>query len=129
MKKKKIIMVDMSATILHHGHIRILRKAKKLGFVIVALTSDEEILKKKKFESPIKYKARKEILESIKYVDKVVKSKWLIDESFLNKHYVDFLFHGMDNKNTIDKKRLKLVKKTKSISSSLLRKAFNAGNV
>ncbi len=45
MKKQKIIMVDMSATIIHHGHIRILKYANKRGRVIVALTSDEEIKK------------------------------------------------------------------------------------
>ena len=46
------IMVDMSATLIHHGHIRILKKAKELGTVIVALTTDEEILKKKGY-SPV----------------------------------------------------------------------------
>ena len=35
----------MSAT-LHHGHIRILKKASELGTVVVALTSDKEIIKK-----------------------------------------------------------------------------------
>ena len=44
-KKVPRIMVDMSATIIHHGHIRILKYANKRGRVIVALTSDEEIKK------------------------------------------------------------------------------------
>lgn len=43
----KRILVDMSATIIHHGHINILEKASKLGDVIIALTTDKEILKKK----------------------------------------------------------------------------------
>ena len=51
---KKNIMVDMSATLLHHGHIRLLKKASKLGHVIVALTSDEEIKKRKRFSMQIK---------------------------------------------------------------------------
>ena len=37
------VMVDMSATILHHGHIRLLKKAKEVGNVIVALATDNEI--------------------------------------------------------------------------------------
>ena len=41
MKKKGL--VDMSAAILHHGHIRLLRKAKKYGKVLVALTTDIEV--------------------------------------------------------------------------------------
>ena len=41
----KNILVDMSATLLHHGHIRLLKKASKFGKVIVALTTDKEIKK------------------------------------------------------------------------------------
>ena len=47
MRKEKRILVDMSATLLHHGHIRLLKNAKFYGKVIVALTTDDEILKKK----------------------------------------------------------------------------------
>ena len=43
----KNILVDMSATIIHHGHIRLLKKASKYGKVVVALTTDEEIKKSK----------------------------------------------------------------------------------
>ena len=42
MKNKKIL-VDMSATIIHHGHIRLLKKASKYGKVVVALTKDNEV--------------------------------------------------------------------------------------
>ena len=45
----KRILVDMSAVLIHHGHIRLLKKAQKYGEVIVALTTDKEIKKKKKF--------------------------------------------------------------------------------
>ena len=44
--EKKRVLVDMSFTIPHHGHIRLIKKANKLGKVIVALTSDSEIKKK-----------------------------------------------------------------------------------
>ncbi len=61
----KRLLVDMSLTILHHGHIRLLRKASELGSVIVALTSDDEILKNKGFLPYLSYDYRKEILLSI----------------------------------------------------------------
>ena len=99
---KNTILVDMSATLIHHGHIRLLRKANKLGKVIVALTSDEEILKYKGYKSELNYEERKEILESIIYVYKVIKSPWLIDNQFLNDSGADFLIHGNDNSNEID---------------------------
>ena len=83
MRKKKNIMVDMTCSILHHGHIRLLKKASKMGRVIVALTNDNDIKKYKKFKSALNFQQRKEILQSIKYVTKVVKSKFLITEKFL----------------------------------------------
>ena len=76
----KRIMVDMSATLIHHGHIRLLKEAKKLGTVIVALTSDEEISTKKGYSSELNFEQRREILEAIKYVDEVVPCNWLIEE-------------------------------------------------
>ena len=42
----KRVMVDMSATLIHHGHVRLIKKAAEYGDVIVGLTSDEEIFKK-----------------------------------------------------------------------------------
>ena len=68
----KRIMVDMSATLLHHGHVRLLKEASAKGAVIVALTTDEEILGKKGYEPELSYEYREEILLSIKYVDEVV---------------------------------------------------------
>ena len=44
-KSNKRILVDMSATLIHHGHINLLKKASKFGRVIVSLTSDQEIKK------------------------------------------------------------------------------------
>ena len=75
-------MVDMSATIIHHGHIRILKKASSYGKVIVALTKDKDILKYKKFKSPLNFNHRKEILESIRYVSKVIPSNYFISQSY-----------------------------------------------
>ena len=121
-KKVQRIMVDMSATIIHHGHIRILKFSKKKGSVIVALTSDEEIIKNKGIKPPFTFDHRKEVLQSIKYVDEVVKSKWYIDEKFLEKHKIDYLVHGTDNKNPISNNKLKIVRRTKGISSTKLRK-------
>ena len=112
----------MSLTILHHGHIRLLRKASELGSVIVALTSDDEILKNKGFLPYLSYDYRKEILLSIRYVDDVVKYKWLIDETFLERHKIDFLVHGDDNTNPIPPDRLIIFPRTPEISSSEYKK-------
>ena len=118
---KKNILVDMSCTLLHHGHIEILKKASKLGKVIVALTTDKEIKKKKGYIPEINYKNRMKILRSIKYVNKVVPSKWNINDNFVKKYKIDFLVHGKDNKNYVKNVRKKIFNRTKGISSSQLR--------
>lgn len=119
--KRLRVMVDMSATLLHHGHIRLLKKASEIGDVVVALTTDEEIKKKKGYIPELSYEQRKEIMESIKYVSEVVPCPWLIDENFINQHHCDLLVHGADNSNQIPEKRLVIFPRTRGISSSMLR--------
>lgn len=124
LKNNKIyrVMVDMSATLIHHGHIRLLKKAKTYGDVIVALTSDEEIKRKKGYIPELNYEERKEILLAISYVDDVLESKWLIDEAFLDANNIDLLVHGEDNSNPISESRLLLFPRTIGVSSTELRK-------
>lgn len=58
--------------LLHWGHINLLKRAKDMGDeLIVAISTDEfnSIKNKKSYHS---YENRKMILESIKYVDKVI---------------------------------------------------------
>jgi len=117
----KRIMVDMSATLIHHGHIRILKAAKEMGTVVVALTADKEIIAKKGYVPELNFNERREILEAIKYVDEVVPSPWLIDESFLDLHKIDLLVHGHDNANPVNSRRMLVLPRTEGVSSSILR--------
>lgn len=114
-------MVDMSATLLHHGHIRLLKAAKQLGTVVVALTTDDEIRKKKGYDPELSYAERKEILEAIRYVDEVVPCNWLIENELLERHRIDLLVHGHDNANPIPDDKLVILPRTEGISSSELR--------
>ncbi len=117
----KRVMVDMSATLIHHGHVRLLKKASEHGRVIVALTTDDEIKRKKGYQPEISFEHRKEILEAIRYVDEVVPSPWLIEEAFLTQHKIDLLAHGDDNSNIIAENKLVVFPRTSEISSTLLR--------
>jgi glycerol-3-phosphate cytidylyltransferase len=57
---------------LHHGHIRLLRRARALGdYLIVALSTDEFNLGKGK-SALFSYEERKDDLEAIRYVDMVI---------------------------------------------------------
>jgi|TARA_B110000503_G_scaffold118244_1_gene178990 glycerol-3-phosphate cytidylyltransferase len=118
----KRILVDMSLTVLHHGHVRLLQKASLLGKVVVALTTDEEILKTKGFYPRLSFEHRKEIALAIRYVEEVIECNWLIDEAYLDLHNIDLLVHGDDNVNPIPPERLVIFPRTGDINSSMLRK-------
>ena len=65
--KRPHVFVPMSADIIHHGHINILKKSKKYGSLIVGLMTDRGIKSYKKKLPFMTYKVRKIILQSIKY--------------------------------------------------------------
>lgn len=72
-EKKSIVAVSGGFDPLHRGHIRYLRAAKKLGDELVVILNTDEFLRKKKGYVFMPYKERKEILKSIKFVDRVVR--------------------------------------------------------
>jgi len=115
------VLVDMSATLIHHGHIRLLQKAHELGEVIVALTSDEEVKRAKGYYPELSFAERVEILCAMRYVSKVVESPWKIDDAFLDSTGCDYLVHGDDNFNDVSNERVITVKRTEGISSSIMR--------
>ena len=117
----KRVLVDMSCTLLHHGHIRLLAKASELGTVIVALTTDDEILRKKGYTPELNYEQRREILLAIKYVSDVIPSKWLIDDTYIVQNNIDMLIHGDDNSNQLTKCEVIVYNRTDGVSSSELR--------
>jgi glycerol-3-phosphate cytidylyltransferase len=119
---KKYILLDMSATLIHHGHVRLIKKASKFGNVIIALTRDAEIKKYKGYVPEIKFIHRKEILQSFKDVYKVIPCNFIITDKFLKNLKIDFLVHGNDNFNKVSKKKIKIFKRTKGISSTIIRK-------
>ena len=124
--KKKNIFLDMSATLIHHGHVRLINKAAKFGNVIIGLTKDKEIKKYKGYIPEIKFAHRKEILMSFKSISRVVPSNFFITDKFLKNLKIDYLIHGNDNKNKISKTKMKIFKRTLGISSTLIRRKKHA---
>ncbi len=58
---------------LHVGHIRYFKEAKKLGDKLIVILNTGKFLKEKKGYIFMPFEERKELIESIKYVDGVVK--------------------------------------------------------
>jgi cytidyltransferase-like protein len=113
-------MVDMSVTLLHHGHIRLLKKAAEYGEVVVALATDKDIEKYKGHTPLLTWEYRKEIVGSIRYVSEVVVAPYILTNAVLDEHDIKFLVHGDDNFNTVSKDRLIIFPRTPAISSSML---------
>ena len=83
--------------LLHHGHIRLLRRAKAMGdYLIVALSTDEFNAGKGK-ASAHDYASRKEILEAVRYVDLVIPEEtWEQKIDDIRKYEVDVVVMGSD---------------------------------
>jgi glycerol-3-phosphate cytidylyltransferase len=83
--------------LIHSGHINILKRAKELGdYLIVGLSSDE-FNKLKNKSNYYTYEERKNILESIRYVDLVIpENNWEQKRIDIIKYKIDIFVIGND---------------------------------
>jgi len=74
MRKKKKIIVAVSGGFdpVHVGHIRLFKEAKKLGDELVVILNNDNWLLKKKGYVFMPENERKEVIEAIRWVDRVV---------------------------------------------------------
>jgi FAD synthetase len=88
-KKEIKVLVGGCFDILHYGHIYFLKQARALGDnLIVAIESDKNIRKLKGKNRPIQNQnQRKEILESLKFVDKAI----ILPNEMKDKNYFKFV--------------------------------------
>ena len=97
-RRKKVVFTNGCFDILHVGHIRYLRKAKKLGdILVVGLNTDRSVKEIKGAKRPIVHqKDRAEVLAALEFVDYVV----LFDEpdpfSLIEKVKPTILVKGAD---------------------------------
>lgn len=99
-----IVITFGTFDLLHVGHINIFKKSKELGDkLIVGISTDNFTFRKKQKYPVYNEKHRKEILDSIKYIDET-----FFEESFekkreyILKHKADILVMGSDWKNKFD---------------------------
>jgi glycerol-3-phosphate cytidylyltransferase len=123
-KNKKIIVLTYGTfDLLHEGHIKLLKRAKKLGdYLIVGLSTDKFNEKKHK-TSFFNYNKRKTILSSIKYVDKIIpENNWEQKKKDIKKYNVCIFVIGNDWRGKFDdlKSMCKVIylPRTKNISTS-----------
>lgn len=100
---KKVITYG-TFDLLHYGHINLLRRAKELGdYLIVALSTDEFNWNEKNKKCYFTYEQRKQLLESIRYVDLVIpEENWEQKVSDIKEFKVDTFAMGSDWEGKFD---------------------------
>ena len=120
MKKKKIVYVGLAADIIHDGHINILKTANNFGDVTVGLLTDEAIASYKNIPY-LDFNRRKIVIKNLKYVKKVIPQDTLDYVKNLNLIKPNFVVHGDDWKNGIQKNtRDRVIKTLKKWSGKLI---------
>ena len=107
MKKNNVVYVVMSADIIHPGHINILKIAKNLaqeidGEVVLGLLTDSAIASYKRVPY-MNFEQRKIVVESLKYVDKVIPQETLSYEKNIRMLCPRYVVHGDDWKEGVQK--------------------------
>jgi phosphoenolpyruvate phosphomutase len=92
----------MSADIIHPGHLNIIKEGTKLGSVTVGVLTDKAIASYKRLPY-LDFEQRKMIVENLKGVDKVVAQDTLDYVPNLLKVKPDFVVHGDDWKEGVQK--------------------------
>ncbi len=99
----KKVYVGMSADMIHPGHLNIIKEASKLGNVIVGILTDKAIASYKRLPA-LKYEQRKIIIENIKGVTEVIPQHELDYTVNLRKVKPDYVVHGDDWKEGIQRR-------------------------
>ena len=93
--KYNIIYVDMVADLFHVNHVNFLKKCSSLcKYLYVGIHSDE-IVEKYKRKPIMNMEERIGVVESCKYVNKVIENAPITpNKDFLNKYNIDMVIHA-----------------------------------
>lgn len=117
--------------LLHYGHINLLRRAKQYGdYLIVALSTDEFNWREKQKKSYFSYEQRKQLLESIRYVDLVIpEESWGQKRSDVKEYHIDTFVMGDDWEGKFDDLKdlcdVVYLPRTPEISTTQIKKDLN----
>ena len=127
---KKIITYG-TFDLFHIGHLRLLQRVRKLGQHLTVAVSTDEFNAIKGKKTLIPYNQRKEIVESIKYVDQVIpETCWEQKENDIKTFNIDIFAMGNDWEGKFDFLRehceVFYLRRTDDISSTDIKKQMDA---
>ena len=100
---EKLVYVGMSADIIHPGHLNIIHEASKLGRVVVGVLTDAAIASYKRLPY-LNYEQRSLVVSNLKGVSEIIPQETLDYRPNLCKLRPDYVVHGDDWKEGIQKK-------------------------
>ncbi|MCR5607685.1 MAG: phosphoenolpyruvate mutase [Lachnospiraceae bacterium] len=98
----RTVYMCFSTDMIHNGHIEIIKKARRLGKLIIGVLSDEAVVSYKRFPL-IPFEDRKSMFQNIAGVYEVVEQKTLSYKENLEKYQPSFVVHGDDWRSGIQK--------------------------
>lgn len=100
--ENRTVYMCFSTDILHSGHTNIIKKAARLGKLIIGVLSDDAVVSYKRFLL-LPMEERKAMFESLAGVYRVVEQKTLSYRENIEKYHPDYIVHGDDWQSGIQK--------------------------
>jgi len=123
----KKVYIGMSADLIHPGHLNIIKKAREMGEVVVGLLTDKAIASYKRTPY-MTFDQRKEVIENIKGVSKVIPQTTLDYVANLELLKPDYVVHGDDWKEGVQlKTRQRVIDTLKSWGGELIEIPYTKG--
>ena len=123
----KSVYVGMSADMVHPGHLNIIKKGRELGEVTVGLLTDEAIASYKRMPF-MNFDQRRQVIENIKGVSRVVPQATLDYVPNLEALRPDYVVHGDDWREGVQKQTREHVIETLSQwGGTLIEVAYTEG--
>ena len=138
-ENRPIALASMCLDPIHHGHINIIKEAKKYGNVVIGLMTDEAMLSYKR-KPRIPFEDRLIVSEELKLVSYIFPLDGINYDEIAEKYKFEYFLHGDDWKSNIQSdsrnKLIEVMKNwggvvidvpyTKGISSSQIVKNFKS---
>src|SRR3989344_1839279 len=123
----KLVYVGLSADLIHHGHINIINQARPYGEIIVGLLTDKALASYKRLPA-LTYEERKIVVENIKGIKEVVPQETLNYEPNLRKLKPDYVVHGDDWKEGVQRRtRERVIEVLKEWGGQLVEVPYTKG--
>ena len=124
--KFKTVLTYGTFDLLHYGHLEILKRASLLGNKLIVGLSTDKFNEIKGKTCVLPYQKRKELIESIDYVDKVIpENNWDQKVTDIKGNNIDIFVIGDDWEGKFDELKdfceVIYLPRTKGISSTKLR--------